>query len=640
MCGFAGIIHWDSQPVLRCDLESILARLRHRGPDEAFAEVPAEGVGLAHVRLRVLDLSPLARQPMSNDSRTLWLVYNGEVYNFARLRAELQTLGHQFKSQSDTEVVLKAYEAWGHEAFSRLDGMFAVALWDARKRELTLARDRVGKKPLFYWTDGRCLVFGSEIKALFCHHHVPREVDEEVLGFLSVFGHPPGERTAFRGIRQVPPAASLSFSSDAFCQPRTQTYWRLQLEGGNRADREKVVRELRWLVEDAVRKRMRADVPVGAFLSGGVDSSTVVGLMRRFNPEGRLKTFSVGFKDSPDYNELPFAEAVAKRFGTEHTSYLISAQPFDMIERLVWHHDQPFGDSSAVPLYLLSQRAREEVTVVLTGDGGDELFGGYLRFPAALWAEKLPRGLMGTLSRLLQGVSGLKDRSLLRRTQRFFEAASLPFLERYLKLAGHFGSQIPLWDASRAAVERTAMEWMKCRWEESRAWSPLSRLLYFNFKEYLPNDLMVKSDRCTMAHGLEARSPFLDTRLIEYVGLLPDPFKISGWKTKVILKEAFRDLLPRTIRRRSKTGFGVPLGSWFRGPWREPLLDLLTPSARILRMGVRWGALEQLIQAHLAKRCDAGHALWFLLTFEMWLREQERPVTRANHQPVGASHAV
>jgi len=387
--------------------------------------------------------------------------------------------------------------------------------------------------------------------------------------------------------------------------------------------------KVRQLLTDAVRRRLVADVPLGAFLSGGVDSSIIVGLMAQLMPDRPIRTFSIGFEGDPRFNETQYAQLVARRYRTEHTAFTVTPQSFELLERLVWHHDQPFGDSSAVPTYLLSQLTREHVTVALTGDGGDELFAGYVRFLAALWSERIPVSLMEGAFRLLQRLPAARARSLIALAQRFTAVARYPLPERYLRWIAYCREPHRWRRGSTRADTREALSdlhpSLQDAWRRSAGWSTLSRLLSLNFNEYLANDLLVKADRCTMAHGLEARSPFLDTALVEYVAALPARYKAQGVRTKIILKRACRDLLPLAIQRRGKMGFGVPLGTWFRGRWREPLQDYLgSPQAHVARY-LDHQRVQALIADHLAGRQDAGHQLWLLLTFEVWLRQLEQP---------------
>ncbi len=628
MCGFAGIIHWDGEGVPPEEMARMCSLLRHRGPDEQVAVQPGPGVGLSHCRLKIIDLSEAARQPMADEGKGLWVCFNGEIYNFLELRSELESRGAVFRSRSDTEVILRAYERWGAEAIHRLDGMFAIAVWDSRRRELLLARDRTGKKPLYWWTDGRCLAFASEIKALAAHPHVPREIDASVLPHLLALGYPPPGRGCYREIRQALPASRILFrAGDA--DPAPESYWALPAPSETRPPSLGEAKEqLRDLLSEAVRRRLISDVPLGAFLSGGLDSTLVVGLMSRLSPGRPVRTFSIGFEGDPRFDETPFAELAARRFGTEHTLFRVSPQPFELLERLVWHFDQPFGDSSALPTYLLCQLTRRHVTVALNGDGGDELFAGYDRFRAALLAERIPLWLRRAGRRLSRRAgASFHVRSILGRAAKFLALAQEPFPLRLLKATGYLdppeGFLLQPRDAS--AVPSVWRRYLPPPTGGSVNVG-LRPLLELNFREYLPNDLHVKMDRCSMAHGLETRSPFLDTALVEWAFRLPDDLKLRGNISKWILRQAFQGLVPAAIRRRGKAGFGAPLGAWFRGQWREPMRDLLgSPEARIYRY-LRFEAVQKLLQEHLDRRSDWSQPIWLLLTLEIWLRQMARPI--------------
>ncbi len=620
MCGLAGIVHWDGGPVRTQELESMAALLRHRGPDEFGTALPSRGVGLSHCRLRVIDLSALARQPMTNASQTLWVCFNGEIYNFRELREELEAKGFSFRSHSDTEVILRAYEFWGKEAIARLDGMFALSLWDGKTQELILARDRTGKKPLFYWTNGACLAFASEIKALFAHPHVPRRVCEGNLPHLLAFGYPPTGETCYDQIRQLSPATLLVYSAQKKAL-ECRRYWQLPGQQERPLPPLKQARgELRELLTQAVRRRLMADVPLGAFLSGGIDSTIVVGLMAQLMPSERVKTFSIGFEGEPDFDETAYAQVAARRFGTDHTEFIVKQKNFDILDKLVWHHDQPFGDSSAIPTYLLAQLTRSQVTVALNGDGGDELFAGYPRFWALAAAARIPPFLQKVAKRLVEGLPGsTHPKAKVQRLKRFLKGAYLPLSERYL----HWTSYVPHpEELLRVPGEGTDLLWVYRRFLEGPRTNGmiLNRVLELNFHEYLANDLHVKMDRCSMAHGLEARSPFLDTALIEWAFRLPSPYKYRAGTSKWILKQAFRDLLPDPILRRGKMGFGVPLGSWFRKGLRQPLCDhLCLPKARLYRY-LDQAQVRRMVEEHLSGRQDLSNPLWLLLTFEVWLK--------------------
>ncbi len=591
----------------------------HRGPDGSRVDVAAP-VALGHARLRVIDLSPQADQPMWNERRTVAVVLNGEIYNFRELREELSRKGYRFRTRGDTEVILRLYEHSGEAAIHRLDGMFALGIWDARRGQLILARDRAGKKPLFFYRGNHRFAFASEIKALHTHPDIPRVPNLEDMPFYLTYGYFPAPRTAYDGIRKLPPATIMSMNLQGdLCFRR---YWTLPTEtNGFHRQRDAVV-ELRDLMEKAVAKRLISDVPLGAFLSGGLDSTLIVGLMSRIL-DRPVRTFSIGFENHPEYDETRYAEEAARAFSTEHTVFRVPPPDAELVETLVHHHDGPFGDSSAIPTYIVSQLARKHVTVVLNGDGGDELFAGYSRLVAGAMAERIPlciKNCGAALGRLLPEPSNWT--SPVRRVKRALEAGALPLNERIQNWCSFFP------DAARQLLslphpeeaEHAVAEHFQSFLSEAIDATPLSKLLYLNFCTYLPEDLLVKMDRTTMAHGLEARSPFLDTALVEFAARLPDRYKLRGFSTKYILRKAFEDVIPPAIRRRSKMGFGVPLGAWFRGPLRPFLMEHLGRKDSRLYSLVRHEAVESLLDQHQAQKRDFGQQLFCLLTLEIWLR--------------------
>lgn len=621
MCGICGFYRFDGAPASAQIVTQMAQTLKHRGPDGSglFAE---GSVGLGHTRLKIIDLSDAATQPMSNDKATLWIVFNGEIYNFKELRRWLQARGYTFRSQSDTEVLLYLYEELGEKCVQELDGMFAFAVWDKRLRQLFLARDRVGKKPLYYMKSPTFFAFGSEVKALLQHPDVPAELSLEAIPHYFSFGYPPPGQTFYRGILQLPPAYTMTVEANG--QINSRCYWDLDLSprSGKRVAVPEAIGQIRTLLTEAVQKRLVSDVPLGAFLSGGIDSSIVVGVMSRLM-DRPVKTFSLGFAGDADFDETEYARLVATHFHTDHTEFVVEPKAIDLIESLIWHHDGPFGDSSAIPTSIVARLTRQQVTVALNGDGGDELFAGYLRFQACLAADRLPAGFSKLLGTALAALPEPKQyHHWLRRSQRFFAGASRPLFERIHRWISVFSDDLPallrpelFGDALTAGVG-----YPKDLIAKADSLSTLSKVLYVNFKTYLPDDLLVKMDRCTMAHGLEGRSPFLDHRLAEYVAGLPDGWKLRWGTTKYILKQAFADMLPDEILRRGKRGFGVPLGAWFRDELREYLQDhLLAPTARS-RDYLQPAAVEGLIRAHLQGEGDYGYRLWAILAFEVWLR--------------------
>jgi asparagine synthase (glutamine-hydrolysing) len=625
MCGICGELTFDAGAAVRG--ETIIAmreRLRHRGPDDEGLFVSADGrVGLGFRRLRIIDLSPIANQPMANEDGSVRVAFNGEIYNFKALRSRLVANGHQFRSQSDTEVLVHLYEDVGPAFVEEIDGMFAIALWDARGRRLILARDRAGKKPLYVYSDRRRIVFGSEIKAIFAHPDVPIEIDETQIPSYFTHGYVPHPSTFYRGVTQVDPAGVVVVDADGRTQGRR--YWALRFPdagGGLRVDRGAARERIRELVTAAVSRRLVSDVPLGAFLSGGIDSTIVVGVMSRLT-NAPVKTFTIGFEDAPAFDETVPARRLAERFHAEHTEFRVKPSAVELIDRLIWHHDGPFGDSSAIPTFLVSELTRRHVTVVLTGDGGDEVFAGYLRFKAALAADRMP-GFAGPLvdAALSLLPRAPHERHLLARARRFAKFMHLPLLERLVRWNGIFQDDLPSLLQAGSRVDPLAH--LSGTIETSRRSSPLSRLLAANYASYLPDDLLVKTDRCTMANSIEARCPLLDTALTEYTASLPDDCKLDGGRTKAILREAFADLIPADIDRRPKTGFGVPLDAWFRGELRQYVRDTLLSPSSASRSYFKPAAVETLIDDHQAGRTNIGHRLWTLVCFERWLQQVRR----------------
>jgi len=619
MCGIFGTV---GAPLAPEAIANILGTLRHRGPEShGVSDLP--GATLVHTRLRILDLSPAGAQPMCNEDETVWVTFNGEIYNFRDLRQELEGLGHRFRSQADTEVLVHGYEQWGDKVVERVDGMFAFGIWDTRTQRLLLARDRSGKKPLFYAEhDGRFL-FASEIKALFASG-VPIDVDPAgVVGYLA-YGYTPPPGTPYRRVLQLLPAERLVIERER--RFRTERYWSVDFQARAPAPSEADASiEIRSLVTEAVRKRMVADVPVGAFLSGGLDSTIVVGLMARLGH--KVRTFSIGFEGDPRYDETHFARIAARAYGTDHTEFRVTPSDFELVEKLVWHHDGPFGDSSAIPTYVVSRLTREHVTVALNGDGGDELFAGYLRFLGATATERAPRpvrSVAGFVSRFLP--AGRPSRSLMARARRLLTAMRLPLGDRMGQWTGMFFAPLlgELLQPELVRHSDDALGFCRKFFATPAHRSVLARVLNHNFATYLPGDLLVKMDRTSMAHALETRSPFLDTALIDYVSGLPDNYKLRGRNTKYILRQAFADLMPPEITTRGKMGFGLPLATWFRGDLRSYLLDhIASPSARLAEY-VRPDVVSRMVDAHMAHQADHEHRFWALLTLEIWLRTMHR----------------
>jgi asparagine synthase (glutamine-hydrolysing) len=624
MCGICGEVRFDGGRVDAGALAWMRDQLVHRGPDSFGRYVsPDAAAGLGFRRLAIIDLNPAANQPMGNEDGSIQIVYNGEIYNYAGIREELIARGHTFRSRSDTEVIVHLYEEYGDACIDRLDGMFALAIWDNRLKRLVLARDRAGKKPLFYAHTDTHVVFGSEIKAFFGRRDVDLSVDPAMVPYYFIYGYVPCPDTFYRGVRQLEPGTVMVFDRDG--RSTSRRFWQLQFPEEREVetvDHATAKATLRELMTAAVERRLMSDVPLGAFLSGGVDSTIVVALMSRLT-DRPVKTFSIGFKDSPGYDETSYARIVAERYNTDHTEFVVAPGAFDLVERLVWSHDGPFGDSSAVPTSIVSELTRQQVTVVLTGDGGDELFAGYSRFYAAVTAERTPALVRQALKMASRAIpAGPTPRHLRSRVQRFAAAATLPLDERITRWSSLFYDdveQLVNADVSGSSGTIDRLRYLR-RVPPPNGLSPLSRVLQINFNTYLLDDLLVKTDRCTMANSLEARSPFLDTALMEYVAALPDAMKLDGRRTKAILRDAFDDLIPPAIQRRGKMGFGIPFGQWFRGSLRGVLDDLLlAPDARY-REYLSPAYVHRVVHRHHAGEADLGLHLWTLLTFEIWLR--------------------
>ncbi len=604
-------------------------RLRHRGPDGfgAFAS-PSGACCLGHARLKVIDLET-GEQPMGNEDGTVQVVFNGEIYNFRSLREELAAAGHRFRTRSDTEVIVHGYEEWGDDVVKRLDGMFAFGLWDDRERRLLLARDRAGKKPLFLYREPGLLAFASEMKALWALPEADDSLDPAAFPLYLAYGYVPAPGTFHRRVTKLPPAHTLMVDGEG--RESFRRYWNpdfrpVPIPSGEARE------TVRTLVRDAVKRRLLADVPLGAFLSGGVDSSIVVGLMAELESEP-VRTFSISFVGDAVYDESAWARRVARRFGTDHTEFRVDADSFELTEDLVRAYDEPFGDSSAIPTWLVSRLTRQSVTVALTGDGGDELFAGYPRFGGMRLAEALPAPLVvlgHALSRTLPHHPNFRHPT--RRALRFFRAAGLPLEERWLRWVGYLAED-PLTvlkeDARDAALEAMGGEdaaheellsSLRVPMEEAEGATPMGRALAMNFHTYLPEDLLVKADRNSMAHGLELRSPLLDTELVEFAASLPDSVRTPRMRLKGLLKDSFRDLLPDGVLRRSKMGFAVPLPRWFREGWRPRVEEtLLAPDARTGEW-LRADAVRGLWDEHQGGRADHAQVIWALLTLELWLR--------------------
>ncbi|HKX03979.1 MAG TPA: asparagine synthase (glutamine-hydrolyzing) [Methylomirabilota bacterium] len=619
MCGIAGMVDVTGRPVDEGLLRAMTTVQAHRGPDgEGF--VCRGGAGLGHRRLAIIDLVT-GEQPMANEDGSIWLVFNGEIYNFRELRGELEARGVYFRTSSDTEVILRAYEVDGPACVNRLRGMFAFAILDRRAERMFLARDRMGIKPLVYAWDGRRLLFASEIKGILEDGSVPRDLDQEALSDYLTYHYVPAPRTIFRAIRKLPPASTLVLPLHGG-EPVVSRYWELQFAPDRRVGESEWLERLQGHLADAVKSHMVSDVPIGAFLSGGVDSSSVVALMAQAS-SAPIRTFSIGFAEA-DFDELAFARRVATRYGTDHYELVVKPNAVDVLPKLAWHFDEPFADSSAIPTYYVSKITREHVTVALSGDGGDENFAGYRRYARAQQLhDRFDRG-PGRLARPLLAVAG-RILPVEARGQAYAELLGSDALGRYLRLVAYERRRTvrPLLSGDLAVVGRVVGDSSLFRRLASESSAPdyVSMLQHLDMRTYLPDDILTKVDRTSMAVSLEARVPLLDHILMEFVATIPSPFKLRNGTGKHLLKRAMLRSLPAEILTRPKMGFGVPLGSWFNGELRDMTRDILLSRTARERGIFRPAEVERVLQVHDSGRRDCSARLWSLVCFELWMRQ-------------------
>lgn len=620
MCGIVGKLHFDhSKSVSPQLIHAMCGTIVHRGPDDegVYTDGP---IGLGMRRLSIIDLAG-GQQPIANEDSTVWVVFNGEIYNYRELRSTLEIKGHYFSTNSDTEVIVHLYEEFREDFAQHLRGMFAIALWDKPRETLILVRDRLGKKPLYYAEHNGRLVFGSELKTLLVDD-IPREVDSQALHEFLSYNYIPGPRTIFRVAKKLQPGHRLVARRGHIA---ISSYWQPEplLESGNRTQPlAHYVEQLSELLKESVRYRLISDVPLGVFLSGGVDSSTLVTVMREVS-SSNIKSFSIGFEDD-SFNELPYAREVAQHFGTDHYDLVVKPDALDLLPKLVRAFDEPFADSSAIPMYYLSELARRHVTVALGGDGGDELFAGYETYTAYKMAELyhyLPQSLQTFLPRLIAKlpVSHAKV-SFDYKAKRFMQSALLPPERRHYAWKEVFSDEMkdqlytgPTNSALQDPFQVFAREFGSCQNHPM-----LSRLQYVDQRVYLPDDILVKVDRMSMAHSLEVRAPLLDHKLVEFALTIPPEFQLKGLKKKYLLKRAMAHKLPASVLSRKKAGFNVPIPKWLRNELHDYTQDVLS-ERRLKDQGFfdpRY--VHQLIRDHNDMKVDYSRNLWGLLVFSLW----------------------
>ncbi len=624
MCGICGVVYKDGTSVERSLLKSANDLIAHRGPDDEgyFLEGP---VGLAMRRLAIIDLNT-GHQPISYADDSLVIVFNGEIYNFLELREDLVRAGKKFKTKSDTEVILALYQDLGAGCVAKLRGMFAFAIWDKKKKRLFVARDRIGKKPVFYADQAGFFAFGSELRCVYAFPGISKELDPEALDQYLSLQYIPSPRTIYAQVKKLPPGHTLTLQDG---RVTVEKYWDLPVgKAPVTTDVEEAKRLIVDKLKESVRLRMISDVPLGAFLSGGVDSSIIVALMAE-QSQRPVKTFSIGFEEQ-EFSELHYAKEVAKRHGCDHTEFVVKPEMTSVLPKLAWHYGEPYADASALPSYYVARETRKHVTVALNGDGGDENFGGYVRYfamKASRFADVLPTPV---LSGLKAGVELLPERNapygLAWRAKRFLRSALLADLpRRHLRMICYFPEEDKAGlysDAFRARLGSglySAERYMERAFTASDGEDYLNRLLYVDFKTYLPECLMAKVDIATMAASLEGRSPLLDHEFVELVYPMPGHWKLRGLRGhKWIMKEAFKDRLPPMIQNRNKMGFGIPLHAWFRGPLKKYFEDVVLSPKALSRGYFREQALRRYWDEHQSRRREHGYRLWALLMLELW----------------------
>lgn len=634
MCGITGAV-WNQSELAVCQqrLTEMTEAIRHRGPDDfglhtesmrrdAAGEMP--GAALGFRRLSIIDLEG-ARQPISNEDGRVWMVFNGEIYNFRDLRRRLEGAGHKFRSDGDGETIVHLYEDLGVECFAHLNGMFSIAIWDGRIGRLVLCRDRLGQKPLYYAAQPGRLAFGSELKCLAALSDLRRDVDPQAIDEFLTYQYIPHPATIWKGVRKLPPGCFAVYEKGNL---EVKSYWDIDYSSEISISKEDACQRLRELMTDSVRLRLQADVPLGTFLSGGVDSSLIAALAQSQRDEP-IRTFSIGFPEK-DFDETHYAQIVADKLGTKHQKFEVTPDAVAVLEKLVWHYDEPFGDSSAVPTWYLCELTRREVKVALSGDGGDELFAGYERY-RAMWTSRLldrvmPMGLLSSSLKWLDWFpeSG-RQRSLPRRAKRFLEAFGDPPARRFLNWLQIFPEQLRAELYTDTMVENLAdagdpFDFFHQAWKRVGNRDVVSRASLADLQTYLPGDLMCKVDIASMAHGLEVRQPMLDYRVVSFAASLPVSLKFRGRRGKLLLKDAFGPQLPDVIWKRRKMGFGVPIADWFRGPLKTMTNDLLLSENSKISGYLRTEAVRKLVEDHQAGKFNHCYRLWNLLVLEKWLR--------------------
>jgi len=595
MCGISGF-SWEDKELVK----SMISLISHRGPDQkgVFTD---NGVSLGHARLSIIDLSEKGKQPMTNEDGNIIVTYNGEIYNFKEIKEKLEMKGHTFRSDTDSEIIVHAYEEYGEKCVSLFEGMFAFALWDSDKKLFFLARDRAGIKPLYYSTKDNNLIFASEIKAILLHKNINRDVDNRALYNFLTFRYTPGIDSIFSDVKKLMPGHYLIYKDNKIS---IKKYWDLEFNIVKKSYSKRLHNELK----ESVKKRLISDVPLGAFLSGGLDSSYIVGLMSELSDQP-AKTFSIGFHHG--YDESKFSRMVSEHYGTDHKEIFLEEKSFELLPKILWHMDEPIADFASIPTYVLSEFAKKKVSVVLTGEGADEIFGGYRKYKYIQACHpyfKVPHKIRSLLSNVL-GNSVMQ-----KRIKEFSTSKSIP--ESYLNLISFFTKsekeKLGLVDESRPDIKTIEPYFLKK--------SMLNSLMNIDFKTWLPEDLLMKVDKTTMAHALEARVPFLDHHVVELASQMPPQIKMRFYKEKYILRKAMKETVPKVISKRKKHGFNVPIHSWLDNELKDVSLQLLSKESVNKRGFFKYDYIEKLFNNYKKSKIYYSRQLWMLLNFEIWAR--------------------
>ncbi|GJQ57869.1 MAG: asparagine synthase (glutamine-hydrolyzing) [Candidatus Scalindua sp. AMX11] len=623
MCGIVGKFNFQTKEPVSPELLNMMCdTIDYRGPDDSG--VYADGyIGLGHRRLSILDLSKLGHQPMSSREKTIWITFNGEIYNYRYLKRNLQAKGYTFLSDCDTEVIIYLYQEYGEGCLEYLRGMFAFAIWDSKRGLLFLARDRIGKKPLFYYHDGKCLLFASELKAIFKDRTLKKEINFEAFYDYFKYQYIPDPKTIYKNAHKLRPGHYLLCTQEGI---QIKEYWDISFRNQSNLCEAEMSEELLSILKESVRLRMISDVPLGAFLSGGIDSSGIVALMAK-QSNNPVTTCSIGF-DSEDYDEVRFARVIANQYGTDHHEFTVKENAEEVLADLAFYFDEPFADSSAVPTYYVSKIARQKVTVALSGDGGDENFAGYEKYYLDdienRLRNKIPRTLRRTIFPFLASFLSRGNHQIFQKGRTLFNTLSHASDYGFFLTNTEFDDQ--LWnelineDTKKQIGEYDPFSVTKYYYNKADTDNHLSKILYTDLKTYLPGDILVKVDRMSMAHSLEVRAPILDHKVIEYAASIPSRLKYNGGEKKYILKKSFQQILPHSIMNRKKMGFSVPLAHWLREELKEYTENhLFSPDASMNNFFQR-NAVEKIWNLHQAKTRDYSTILWSLLMFELWYR--------------------